>query len=261
MSAVVMAALLFLPFYFGGISWYLTILVLGGIGVWEWVRMTDPKHSTLAVIIPVIALIMAAISEYAGWMMWILPGLLIAATLAFVERRRRSGEKIWAPIGLVYLIIPCIAAISLRGTGIGFDSGGFKLLLYLILVVIAADVGAYFGGSYFKGPKLVPNLSPKKTWSGFFSGIISGVIMGALLGLILPLGPKAGAILALPVVLISVVGDFIESAVKRRMNVKDASGIIPGHGGILDRLDSLLLVLLACLIAVHVYPIVSWFQA
>ncbi|NNE58115.1 MAG: phosphatidate cytidylyltransferase [Hellea sp.] len=257
-SALLLAGILFLPFYFGGIFWGLTVLLLGLRGIWEWVEMTDVKPGPMAFLIPVAALGLVIWFYYFDRHDWIYPATAIATMLALIERfRRPKGDKFWAPIGVVYLLIPCLTVIGLRGSGTGISDTGFQLVFYIMLVVIAADVGAYFGGSYFKGPKLVPKLSPKKTWSGLLCGILFGAFFGGLFGLVWKLGPVNSAIIAVPIVLFSVIGDFFESAVKRRMNVKDASDLIPGHGGMLDRLDSLLMVMIAAHILNLFYPIMG----
>lgn len=244
-SAVVMAGVLFIPFYFGGYFWAVTMGLLGARAAWEWVDMTDVATKPLAYGIPVVGLIVAIIAHFTENGHWLYGIIFVTAVIAFLERlTRKEGEKIWAPFGVAYIVLPCVVAIMLRGSGVGWDDQGFKLLTYLFLVVIAADVGAYFGGSYFKGPKLVPKLSPKKTWSGLLSGIFLGVILGALFGYFLKMGPVKAGVVAVPIVLISVLGDFFESGIKRRMNVKDAGDILPGHGGILDRLDSILMVMI-----------------
>lgn len=255
-TALVMAAILIVPFYFGGIFWALTVLLLGARAAWEWVDMTDVKSALPALIIPVVGLIGAIIAYFTGYGHWLYGIIIITAIAAFLERLTRSGgEKVWAPFGVVYVILPCIAAIMLRGEGAGIYDDGFKLLFFLYLVVIGADVGAYFGGSYFKGPKLAPKLSPKKTWSGLIFGIILGVILGAIFGIFVKMGPVKAGLIALPIVLVSVLGDFFESGIKRRMNVKDAGDLLPGHGGILDRLDSILMVLIFAHFLTYFYNI------
>jgi len=254
-SAIVFAAVCFIPFYFGGLSWSILVLLLGAWAIWEWVKMTDPEPSIIAYIIPLVALLFALSYQYTGQMSFILPTLITAAVLGFFERQRRSGEARWAALTPFYLILPCVAFMALRGSGVGIFDSGFKLVFYLVLIVIAADVGAYFGGSYFQGPKLAPKLSPKKTWSGLVSGVIAGVLVGFILGFYLQMEPWMSALIALPIVLLSVMGDFLESAIKRRMKVKDAGDILPGHGGLLDRLDSMVLVILAPLLAVHIIPV------
>jgi len=216
--------------------------------------MTDKSKTSLAYFIPLITLIAAVYCQVSGYGNYLYPIIGGGAVLAFAERILRKGsEPYWAPFGVIYVILPCITAIMLRGSEVGFEASGFKVMLYLMIAVMAADVGAYFGGSYFKGPKLAPKLSPKKTWSGLMSGIVFGVAFGALVGLLLKMGPGKAALLAIPIVLVSVFGDFLESGVKRRMNVKDASDLLPGHGGILDRVDSLLMVMIAAHIVYYFY--------
>ena len=244
-SAVVMAAVLLVPFYFGGVFWAITIFLLGARAIWEWVDMTDVEVNPRAILILFAGLTAAIVTQILGYGHWLYGIIFATAGLAFLERlTRKGGEKVWAPFGAAYIVLPCAAAIILRGSEAGFEATGFKLLAYLYLVVIAADVGAYFGGSYFKGPKLAPKLSPKKTWSGLISGIALGVVFGAFCGLFLKMSPMMSGLIAIPIVLVSVIGDFFESGIKRRMNVKDAGDILPGHGGILDRLDSILMVMI-----------------
>jgi len=165
-SALAMAAILIIPFYFGGAFWAVTIFLLGVMAIWEWVGMTD-KPATPTVFILGAGLTAAIVTQFMGYGHWLYGIIFAAAGAAFLERlTRKGGEKIWAPFGALYIILPCVAAILLRGNETGIETAGFKLLSYVFLVVIAADVGAYFGGSFFKGPKLAPRLSPKKTWSG-----------------------------------------------------------------------------------------------
>jgi phosphatidate cytidylyltransferase len=113
------------------------------------------------------------------------------------------------------------------------------LLLFLLVLIAAADIGAYFGGRRFGRRKLAPRVSPNKTWEGFWSGVAAAgcaaVVGGWLLGK--PLLPWVAVCVA--VALVSVVGDLVESMFKRQAGLKDSSSLLPGHGGVLDRLDSL----------------------
>ena len=254
-SAVVFALVCLMPLYFGGLPWTILVLILGPWLAWEWVRMTDQAPSIFSYLITILAVIFVIVYSYMGEIHFIFPTIITAAVLAFFERKRREGEARWAAFGVFYIALPCAAIIALRGGDAGMTDHGFKLMAYLLLVVIAADVGAYFGGSYFQGPKLAPKLSPKKTWSGLASGVLAGILMGAIVGSFLQMGPIISAIIALPIVLVSVFGDFLESGIKRRMNVKDAGDILPGHGGLLDRLDSLILVVIVTMLVSHLYPI------
>ncbi len=221
--------------------------------MWEWVRMADTQPTTIAYIIPIIGLAIACF--YIAQKNFGLAILTVAITtvLAIAERARRGG-MLWSGLGYLYIVIPSLAIVGLRGIENGFATQGFTKLIYVILIVIAADVGAYFGGSFFKGPKMAPKLSPNKTWSGFLSGLILGALMGGLVGHLIGLGFILGLALAIPLVILSVLGDLLESGLKRKLDVKDAGDLLPGHGGILDRLDSLMLAVVGAVIILYVTP-------
>ena len=114
-------------------------------------------------------------------------------------------------------------------------------ILCFLLIVWAADIGAYFSGRHFGGAKLAPGISPSKTWAGFFGGLASSMAVGAAIALLIPqvsLSPLVVACLAVPTMLASVGGDLLISIQKRILGLKDTGNILPGHGGLLDRLDS-----------------------
>lgn len=116
---------------------------------------------------------------------------------------------------------------------------GCRLIMGLLFLVWAIDTSAFFGGKFFKGPKLAPSISPHKTWSGFISGMIAGLSLGSLLiGSFFPSTFTLSGVALLS--LMAQGGDLLESQVKRWSHVKDSSSLIPGHGGLLDRLDSFL---------------------
>ncbi len=147
------------------------------------------------------------------------------------------NPALWLPLGFVYLVVPCIALIWLRQQ----PEHGRHVVFWLLCTVWATDTGAYFAGRGIGGPKLIPSISPNKTWAGLLGGMVAAAIAGGLIGAINPVLPAftlAG--LAGLVAVVSQAGDFTESAIKRSFGVKDASQIIPGHGGVLDRLDGVL---------------------
>lgn len=252
-SAVLFVAFCFVPFYFGNIWWTLLVCLLGGRMMWEWVRMSDLNANVLTYGLSIAGLIASIFIFQSIELLWVVGGLIGLAILAILERIRRGGA-LWAGVGFLYITIPCLFIIALRGDLPGLSSSGYKLLLWIIAVVAAADTGAYFGGSYFKGPKLVPRLSPKKTWSGLIFGIMSGVILGAIVAWSFGWPVMTAALYAIPVVILSVIGDFIESGFKRKLQVKDTGGVLPGHGGLLDRLDSLMMVVVAAGIFLYFKP-------
>ena len=252
-SGLVLMAICWLPAYYGGWAMAGLLAVFGARMIWEWVRMSDPKFTALAVIIPITGLIGSlGLAAYGLWH-WALVVMAGAGVLATLERLRR-GKALWSGLGLIYMVLPCLALLWLRGDMVGFESSGFAKLIFVMLVVIAADSFAYLGGSMLKGPKLAPKISPNKTWSGFLSGQVFAGILGAIAAYIIGFSPLLGVILALPIALFSVIGDLLESGVKRHLNVKDSGRLLPGHGGLLDRVDSLMLAAVAAAFALYIWP-------
>ena len=215
--------------------------------------MSDPNPNLAAFIIPIAGLIFSIICLQHGGLNMAAICLVGFAIIAGVERLRRGGAQ-WAAFGVLYIGVPALVMILLRGNEMGMQSSGFKLLFFLMLIVITADTAAYFGGSYFKGPKLVPKLSPKKTWSGFFTGGLATILVSLIVLYFFGQSVMFSVIIAIPIFLLSVAGDFLESGLKRILKVKDTGSVLPGHGGLLDRLDSLMLVLIAAGIFLHYYP-------
>ena len=189
-----------------------------------------------------------------GLVLGAMTALILATVTAVLERFRRK-DAFWTAIGLPYVIIPSVIIVLLRGNEIGFATQGFSQLIFVIMVVIAADVGAYFGGSSMGGPKLAPKLSPKKTWSGAISGLLFACLVSVVAGFFIGLLPLLAVALAVPIVILSVLGDLAESMVKRRLGVKDTGALLPGHGGLLDRLDSLMVAVVGAAI---IFMFVGW---
>lgn len=152
----------------------------------------------------------------------------------------RNESPGWHMAGLFYVMIPCLSFIWLRN--VSFEDSpeaGMSILLYLVLVVVATDIGAYFTGKRFGRHQLAPTISPKKTWEGLAGGMLAAMLVGGFCASFTPypvsILPCAfwGFLLAG----VAQTGDLFESWLKRRAGVKDSSGLIPGHGGLLDRVD------------------------
>ena len=142
----------------------------------------------------------------------------------------------WIGLGLPYVGIPCAAFILLRQT----EPAGWIAIVFILAVVWATDVAAFFGGRAIGGPKLWPRVSPKKTWSGALSGLFAAIAAGGLTAMLTRAGhPAIGMLIAIPLSIAAQAGDLLESSLKRKFDVKDSGHIIPGHGGVLDRVDGL----------------------
>lgn len=141
----------------------------------------------------------------------------------------------WRAIGFLYIITPIAALFFIR-----FNEHGLVYMLWMLLIVIATDVGAYITGLIVGGPKLAPSISPKKSWAGLFGGVVLASFTGVVFSIFQDAQPiqfwKYSPILSV----VSQVGDLLESYFKRQFGVKDSSNLIPGHGGLFDRMDSII---------------------
>lgn len=145
---------------------------------------------------------------------------------------------LWGSLALVYFGFPFTCVFWMMH----IHPSGLSIFLWMILIVSGNDIGAYLFGSWLKGPKLIPEISPNKTWSGFVGGLIVAMVMGTL-GYRLFAGafpPLYVTVACLVIGLVATLGDLIESLIKRYHRVKDSGNFIPGHGGFLDRLDGIL---------------------
>ncbi|MEO1329597.1 MAG: phosphatidate cytidylyltransferase [Pseudomonadota bacterium] len=150
---------------------------------------------------------------------------------------RKGRDARWGGLGLGLVIFSTSAFVLLRDQ----EMFGFETIVWLVLVVVGTDVGGYFAGRAIGGPKLAPRLSPGKTWSGLGGGVALAAAIGSVFSA-LTTGTWVHEVVTVSVAaaLVAVAGDLAESALKRRFGVKDASRLIPGHGGVLDRVDGLM---------------------
>jgi phosphatidate cytidylyltransferase len=223
----------------------LVALAAAGMG-WEWARLSclrSPVAVVLIVLGPFVATCaMAFEKDAAAWLL----AVVFAAGVALAEKDPRL--RAWGAGATLWIALPCVALLWLdRG------AGGRERILYLFTVVWASDIGAYAFGRLLGGPKLAPALSPNKTWAGAIGGLVCAMLAGGVVAAALTAQPAA-VLLAISafVAIAAQLGDLAESFAKRRFNVKDSGGLIPGHGGLLDRLDSLLAAALALAAALGV---------
>lgn len=229
-AALVLAPLAIGAAYAGG--WFWTALAtIGAIGLFvEWLSVTSAARDVPVVVSGVVALALAAPFLAVGNVI----GALVVVALGLVAVGFRAGpSRSWAMAGFLYAAAAQLASVVVRLD----QAKGLAALILVLLVVWATDIGGYFAGRTIGGPKLWPRVSPKKTWAG--------AIGGFALSLLVAIGFSASGFgKPLPLLVVAAMlsvaaqlGDLFESAIKRRFGVKDSSHIIPGHGGIMDRLD------------------------
>ena len=230
MAALVLAPLAIAIAYAGGWLWA-ALVTLAAIGLYvEWLMIVDGAREKRVVASGIVALAIAGFCLGSGRLdaaLVVLAFGLVAVALLSPERRH------WTATGFVYAAAAEVASILVRLD----QTGGFAALMLVLLVVWVTDIGGYFAGRGLGGPKLWPRVSPKKTWAGAIGGFAASLVIAA--GAAAFGAGKMGPLLLLGAMLsiVSQLGDLFESAVKRRFGVKDSSHIIPGHGGLLDRLD------------------------
>ena len=222
-----------------GFPWVELLLAsAAALMAFEWARMTLTGARGLAagtIAAAAFAAIAAAASGHGRAGLAIAAGGALAAGLG--ARLARDANWGWAAAGALYIAVPCLAAAWLREA----TPAGRELMLWILPTIWASDVAAYAVGSTLGGPRLAPRISPKKTWTGAAGGVAGAALLGGVAGSWLGLG--GGWTLASLGAVASVVGqlgDLMKSAVKRRFGVKDTGRLIPGHGGVLDRVDALL---------------------
>lgn len=246
-SAVVMAPAAVLAIWAGG-YWFLALMLLAcAMLAVEWAMMSAARAWRVMAGAVAFGLFAAVISAYVEQLSLALVMLVFCAVAAGLFARSRGQEALDAAYGVLYLGWPAVLLIWLRD---GSAPSGLAWTVFAFAIAWASDIMAYLVGSLVGGPKLWPRFSPNKTWSGFIGGLVAGTVAGALLAAFLDMGigPVWGAALGLAASLATMAGDLWESALKRRYGVKDAGKLIPGHGGLLDRVDGLMfaVVLVAC---------------
>ena len=209
--------------------WWIASVVI----LWEWQRLVSSERLFERIAVGTAAAAAAALFALHEQVLWLTATVILgAAAVAWAAKPPARG---WAGAGSLYAGALVASVGLLRAS----PSYGLPAILWLYAVVWGVDIAAYFAGRAVGGPKLWPSVSPGKTWSGAVVGALAGAALGLLLA---PWTNRIDRLfwLGLAAAAVGELGDLFESAVKRRFRVKDASGLIPGHGGLMDRLDAFL---------------------
>lgn len=214
----------------GGFLFWLLLVVAGVLMQGEWGDLTgaSPENRKLAMF--AVSVPLAILCPAAAGVSW-LAFTLMAAAFFFVALVGRSMKL---ALGIPYICVPIMALLLLREQTP--NAYGLLLTFWALALVWATDIGAYFAGRAIGGPKLAPRVSPSKTWSGLGGGVLAALLVGFLLYRFAQLPIQLAAASGLLAVAAQL-GDLLESWMKRRAGVKDSGTLLPGHGGVMDRLD------------------------
>lgn len=235
-SALVMVPVALGLAYAGGFAFNLLVLGLAAVMAHEWSGLSSGRVSMVSAATggAVVGCVGIAAVGYAdAGLAAIIPMAGLTLALAWFG----GARNLWPPLGVVYVAAPCIAVIWLRAE----PALGLATIIWLFAVVWATDIGAYFAGRGIGGPKLAPRISPNKTWAGLGGGILAAATVGAVTATVLDVsGGLALILFSAGLAVVAQIGDLAESMAKRHFGAKDSGQLIPGHGGVLDRLDGLM---------------------
>jgi phosphatidate cytidylyltransferase len=254
-SAAVLLPAATLALWFGGQIWIAFVSIFGLTMIWEWHAICDSRrHAQIPwphgrLVLPTIVAMATGGLAFCQMLLPMLQlppawfSLLVGVVLTVGSAWPGRGlASLWFGFGLVYVIPSCLAAMAIRAQ----PGDGLSTEFWIIALVVSADTGAYAAGRAIGGPKLAPRISPNKTWAGLAGAVLSAAAAGWATATMCALPSAWGlTLISGALAVVEQAGDLFESFLKRHFGVKDSGRIIPGHGGVLDRVDGLLAVILA----------------
>jgi phosphatidate cytidylyltransferase len=239
-SAVIVIPLIILLVFQKVIFFKIFCLLCLGLMLREWSRLTFGSNYNILSVVHYIFATLSVLDEsrLSYYLFSILLSCLVFVAIVLKQKRKPLGA--WLIFGNLYIIIASLSISQITNL-----HNYRQFFLWVLFLVCSNDIGAYFFGKSLGGPKLARKISPNKTWSGFLGGFLSSLILSLYLIKPMQIVPNIvcnHVFLIVTLIILSSIGDLLESWVKRVFGVKDSGSIIPGHGGLLDRLDSLLLV-------------------
>lgn len=234
-TGIIIAAITIFIAYKGNIYFNIFSIILGALTYSEYIKITQKHHNKLLIISGAVFYLFFALLI----LFKILPQNLIlyvclSSVILYFITYIQHQANIWMPLGFIYNSLPVISLIFIR-------EKSFAYIIYLFLIIWSTDIGGYIFGKIIGGKKIAPRISPKKTYAGAIGGILLAFI-ASFIYLYLTQNVTQNLIIGIFVLsIISQYGDLLESYIKRKFNIKDSGNILPGHGGVLDRVDGLMI--------------------
>ncbi len=247
-SALVMLPIAIFIILQGGIAYNVFVTLLTVLILYEWNGICEDKAFNAVFVFQVMTVLLFVYSmaqeEYFDGYMYLVPVVLLIAASIYLKMKLN-----FALLGVAYALLPSLSLVWL-----GQNASGL-VVLWMMIIVWSMDIGAYFSGKTIGGPKMSPKISPNKTWAGLIGGALTAVLLGLIAAYyfnfqmqVLFLVPIAAGL-----AIWSQIGDLAESALKRHFKVKDSGAIIPGHGGIMDRVDGVVFAAPAMVLILYLY--------
>jgi len=255
LSAALLLPVALVTLWIGDRAWAGLIFIFALAMAWEWCAICASRRNPpiawpsgrltlpcfILLVATAVALLPALVPIEFYWPPLLLI-LVVGAGLAILSAwPKHQVAALWFGLGLVYVVLASAAALMIRAQ----SGDGFATEIWIVALVVAADTGAYVAGRSIGGPKLAPRISPSKTWAGLAGAVVSAGVVGWIVSMVLGWqSPLSLIVLSGGLAIVEQAGDLFESFLKRHFGVKDSGRIIPGHGGVLDRVDGLMAVIL-----------------
>jgi phosphatidate cytidylyltransferase len=235
LSAVLLIPAVLLDVWQGGIWFEIFMAFFGVLIAHEWSNIVHNRNSAQFALHAAATIVAAFLPKEIGVLPTVGMILMLTAIGIFAASLREGEKTVWTYAGIPYVAFPVLSLVMLRHN----ETWGIHAIMWLLLVVWATDSFAYFTGRAIGGPKLSPRFSPSKTWAGLLGGMAGASAVSAIYAqaMLVPVFPLA--ITAAVLAVCAQIGDVFESALKRHFGIKDSGNLIPGHGGVMDRVDGL----------------------
>lgn len=243
-SGLALAAISAALLWAGTLPFAALVVIVAALMSWEWSHMIrgetlGPRSIDATLVVHALATVGATLLAGFGFIAMAIAVLLIGAVIVLTNQV--GSRPMMSALGVFYCGLPAVALLWLRAS----EPKGFEAVLFIIMAVAITDTAAFAAGRTFGGPQLAPRISPKKTWSGLIGGVSASTLVGTLFATVAGCPLPHLAMMGAAVALVSQAGDLAESALKRSLGVKDASNLLPGHGGFMDRVDGIVTAALA----------------